>query len=202
MRTRDVKSGYAVQEYAGRARTEVGVLYPVCPNPKRLLSFTDVRRWIYSVHVVCPCCDAPAVPQIPRTEYPIVSVRRLQCECLKCGIHFVTWPNGELSHATGTGLYFIECLGFVKIGITGDAPARLRLLVGSTPHEIKPIGFIQIFGDSRPEERRLHQMFMHLHHRDEWFRDAPELREWIAANTKRPEPFFRSGRRWNHAPKA
>jgi hypothetical protein len=79
-------------------------------------------------------------------------------------------------------IYFIGCGAFAKIGHTqtddADSVAkRLRALECQTPY---PVRLIAAFPGGAHNERWLHARFLHLHHRDEWFRLGPDLLAFIA----------------------
>ena len=90
-----------------------------------------------------------------------------------------------------SGVYFVLCDRFIKIGWSQDVRLRLEALRTSNPHPIEPLGFVEC-GDinaARTLESTLHARFHHLHERYEWFMDDPELREHICtASSLWPRP--------------
>jgi hypothetical protein len=80
------------------------------------------------------------------------------------------------------GLYFIECQGFIKIGISDWIKRRLIGLDHANPLGIKVIAVLPITNPiiARDMERALHTAFADQRHRGEWFRDSPRLRAKIA----------------------
>lgn len=82
-----------------------------------------------------------------------------------------------------SGVYFIQCQSFVKIGISVNVERRYGSIKNANPYPIRPLGFIKVVS---PEEMQcmevaLHDLFKSSHHRGEWFRDSEELRVYIAS---------------------
>lgn len=77
------------------------------------------------------------------------------------------------------GVYFIRCGEFVKIGLTDahGGERRLQLMQVNNPEKLE---LIAEFEGTIANERWLHERFLHLHHRGEWFRAAPEIDQCIA----------------------
>lgn len=86
-----------------------------------------------------------------------------------------------------TGVYFLACQGFVKIGVSIDVARRYYSIKNANPMDVRPLGFIHVPTLAGAEEREsgLHQLFAGLHHRGEWFRDEQPLQDYIAANATR-----------------
>lgn len=77
-------------------------------------------------------------------------------------------------------VYFLQCGEFIKIGFTFSLATRISSIRGSTPFEVNLLGYIC----APPElELSLHGQFEHLRHSGEWFREAAELRKYIAGTT-------------------
>lgn len=81
-------------------------------------------------------------------------------------------------------VYFIECDGFIKIGFSLWPRARLEALQPACPHPMRLVGTLR--GKSSKDERRLHKRFaaLRVRPRQEWFRDEPELRDFIATHAR------------------
>lgn len=73
-----------------------------------------------------------------------------------------------------TCLYFVQetTSGYIKIGISRDPRARLRLLRVDNPNELEVLGLFRV---NRLAERDAHRMFEAHRVRGEWFRPAPEI---------------------------
>jgi hypothetical protein len=84
-----------------------------------------------------------------------------------------------------SGIYFVECQGFIKIGISISVGRRYSSIRNSNPFPVRALGFIPIdtIDESERRESALHEQFRALHHRGERFVDAPAIREYIAANS-------------------
>lgn len=89
-----------------------------------------------------------------------------------------------------SGVYFIACESFVKIGYAYDVRTRLGSLRVANPFEVKPLGFVQCesAASARELEASLHEIFAELHAAREWFRDDGRIREYAAS---RPWPASR-----------
>lgn len=76
-------------------------------------------------------------------------------------------------------IYFIQesILKNIKIGFTSAHPKkRLHNLAVANSQELNFLGFM--LGD-KPQEKRLHQRFKHLHVRNEWFEPGEDLLNFI-----------------------
>jgi hypothetical protein len=87
-------------------------------------------------------------------------------------------------------IYFMEAVGLkrIKIGSTRNPARRLTAIRGHSPVDVK---LIATAPGSRAEEIGLHQRFLHLNARYEWFRADPELLDYIRENAKswtEPQP--------------
>lgn len=85
-----------------------------------------------------------------------------------------------------SGVYFVRCREFIKIGSTGNARKRLASLSVSIPYELDLLAFL-----GTPDrqsayvlEKRLHEQFASCRFRGEWFRDHADIRAFILASTK------------------
>lgn len=83
-----------------------------------------------------------------------------------------------------SGVYFILCDGFVKIGYAQDVRLRLRALCVSNPKPLQPLGFIECGSskEAKSIECSLHQRFDAIRERHEWFRAERDLLAWIKSN--------------------
>ena len=98
-------------------------------------------------------------------------------------------------------VYFMECEGFIKIGLTKDTlKSRLSVMQAGNPFLIKPLGFIMCNCDCKSQptlgnrrtcakEAELHAMFLHLQVKNikpecEWFRGDAALRAYIDNHSK------------------
>lgn len=73
-------------------------------------------------------------------------------------------------------IYFIECAGFVKIGISTRPQKRLVGIRVSNPFDCQMIGLMK--GDAFGEQQ-IHDFIRSHHHRGEWYRLTDELRGLI-----------------------
>jgi hypothetical protein len=73
-------------------------------------------------------------------------------------------------------IYFVECGGFIKIGLTSNPKQRLANLANTSGPALKPL---LVIPGTRATELKLHKKFRHLHDHGEWFRAAPELLRYI-----------------------
>lgn len=96
-----------------------------------------------------------------------------------------TRERREKPRGAECGVYFVECQGFVKIGISVSVGRRYSSIRNANPFPVKALGFIPIdtIDAARRREVELHEQFKEFHHRGEWFVDAPALRDFIAANS-------------------
>jgi hypothetical protein len=78
------------------------------------------------------------------------------------------------------GVYFFECQGFVKIGMSIDIFGRLESLQRENPLVVNVLGVIVTQGGRAPKlECELHERFRSAHHRGEWFRLTEEIMAFI-----------------------
>lgn len=73
-------------------------------------------------------------------------------------------------------IYFIECAGFVKIGISTRPQKRFVGIRVSNPLDCILIGIMK---GGIEEERRIHEFVKSHHHRGEWYRLTDDLRYLI-----------------------
>lgn len=81
-----------------------------------------------------------------------------------------------------SGVYFIACAGFVKIGRAWTVKGRFTALRVGNPLPMTPLGFIYEPDDrvATMTEQRIHERLAAFRHRGEWFSDTPEVRRVIA----------------------
>ena len=88
-----------------------------------------------------------------------------------------------------TVVYFIACKDFIKIGHCrkhnfgkySTKNNRVSELQCGNPFELEVIAFIELLSESEAETKakELQYQFKDLHHRGEWYRQAPQLRDYI-----------------------
>ena len=80
-----------------------------------------------------------------------------------------------------SGIYFIGCSSFVKIGVAWSVRQRFTQLQVANPLPIVPLGFIAEpdSGVALITERRIHERFIDIRHRGEWFRRTADLEAFI-----------------------
>ena len=84
-------------------------------------------------------------------------------------------------------VYFFRCGPFIKIGYTSRNEAkRKREFETGNPFEIEIIGSVLVRDQN--DERRLHRRFAFVNHRDEWFRETPEIIRAIAEIIEQHKP--------------
>lgn len=88
-------------------------------------------------------------------------------------------------------VYFAQVGAYVKVGHSGNVPARLRILTKPDSGLTYPADFDfsapvvllrSIASCSRSDEKRWHLKLQQHHAAGEWFVDGPELRAAIAAD--------------------
>lgn len=83
---------------------------------------------------------------------------------------------------TISGIYFIRCAAFVKIGMTTDVWGRIACLQAACPYPLELLALEPWPpAELRAREQVLHQQFRRFHHRLEWFRLEADLASYIAA---------------------
>lgn len=82
-----------------------------------------------------------------------------------------------------THVYFLHCpeMNRVKIGRSDDPLGRFMELRRYAPAPLYMAGY---YAAPKEEEKRVHEMFAHLHRWQEWFEFAPELQEYIEAKSE------------------
>lgn len=89
----------------------------------------------------------------------------------------------DRARAGYTGVYFVQCGTFIKIGVSVDVRARVRSLDATKgPVSLHPLGFIPCDDPWSAEllERQLHSDLRAHHQRGEWFTDCEPIRLLIA----------------------
>jgi len=88
-----------------------------------------------------------------------------------------------------SGVYFIRCGPFVKIGLATNARRRFVNFQQVIPFRLEFVGIIErVEGRTlRSLECEYHARFKHLHHVGEWFREEGELAE-LCAQLSQPKP--------------
>jgi len=81
-------------------------------------------------------------------------------------------------------VYFIRCEGFIKIGKAQRPEARVKAIRRGgikfpTRLDLDTAELIATEPGGLVREKELHARFAHLRHTGEWFREAPELTEYI-----------------------
>jgi hypothetical protein len=92
-------------------------------------------------------------------------------------------------------VYFVRggARGLIKIGTSGDIARRME---GLTAHNPDPLELLGTMRGDRRLERQLHERFAAHQAHHEWFKPAPELVAFIAANARRvPHVAATGGRR-------
>lgn len=77
-------------------------------------------------------------------------------------------------------IYFIECIGRVKIGFSLDPYNRLNKVAADAPF---PCAIIGVVSGDRSMEADIQARWKHLHCHREWFAASKELLDWVAKNT-------------------
>jgi hypothetical protein len=85
-----------------------------------------------------------------------------------------------------TGVYFIQCQGFIKIGHSIDVARRSYSIQNANPFYIEPLGFIRTatLADAKEMEMHLHTHAGFEVYRGEWFVDNAALRQVIAEHAQ------------------
>lgn len=87
------------------------------------------------------------------------------------------WGNHVQSYS---GVYFVECGPFVKIGITSNFAERM---VAFKLHNPMPLRYLAKFLYTAPvagkKEKELHRLFRDLHHYGEWFRLEQPIYDYL-----------------------
>lgn len=89
----------------------------------------------------------------------------------------VAASRGNQIAARMTFIYFFEAGEFIKIGSSLQWSKRLANIQTASPHIVRAL-LVEM--NNPTFEASLHRRFKAHHHRGEWFRDCPEIREFIA----------------------
>lgn len=80
-----------------------------------------------------------------------------------------------------SGVYFIQCGAFVKIGITSHFSERMASIELCNPMPLRFLArFLYLPNQARKKEKELHRQFRDLHHRREWFRFEQPIADYLA----------------------
>lgn len=84
------------------------------------------------------------------------------------------------------GVYFLQTLNFIKIGLARCVKTRLMNIRHASPFEVVPIAYIhcETVQAARELEGALHAEFAQHRERGEWFRDCDEIRAYIAGRAQ------------------
>jgi hypothetical protein len=75
---------------------------------------------------------------------------------------------------SGSGVYFVKVLDYVKIGYTADFSVRLDTITRAMPVTPEVLAFIE---GPRSIETTLHRMLRSVCLKNEWYADGPDVRE-------------------------
>lgn len=126
------------------------------------------------VECTADSCRAPIDPSAPA---PLCAshLRQVFAYVLGLAEHVSDSPalsQGSLMHTLEQGwVYFIRKGGLVKIGFTTHRARRFR--------ELRPDAILGSVKGTTLDERRCHTAFAHLRVEGEWFRQEPELLDFI-----------------------
>lgn len=87
-------------------------------------------------------------------------------------------------------IYFVECVGYVKIGFTTSVPSRLGAIQSHNPLDLRLLGFLR---GPIQVEGRVQEACEKFHHRGEWFRGSEELLEAISMTSVKVEKLWEPG---------
>ena len=127
-----------------------------------------------------------------RTAHDLVSGRSRSCGCIgrkrkdAARIKKFVKKHGFAPKKRGERLFtycVVDPAGRAKVGVTSNVSRRFHQLQTDNPDELKLVGYIQ--GDY---EKELHEKFVHLHIRGEWFRATPELLAEFSEASNRINP--------------
>lgn len=132
------------------------------------------QRW-------CRECHAEYV-RISRQAY----VEQMATEMMS----LATRDDGPLS-----GVYFVACEGYVKIGLSSNVVQRFRTIQVANPFKVEPLGFIAKSSPLEAEklEVQLHERFKPERIHGEWFRYSQDLGDFISEHAA---PWPVSDRYW------
>ena len=102
----------------------------------------------------------------------------------RVSIHTSNGKHREYIKTSKKGLYFIECNNMIKIGITKDIKARLKMLQVWNPYELKLVDCFDV-KDPFILEKSIHHIFKNLNAKGEWFIFNEPIKKHI--NTLRKE---------------
>lgn len=90
------------------------------------------------------------------------------------------------TRALKTGVYFVKCEGFIKIGYAADVSIRFQSFRASNPFPVSLLLFIPTADIAAAEalERSLHLQFSPKRHRGEWFVYCPEIANFIDGQSR------------------
>lgn len=94
-----------------------------------------------------------------------------------------TSTRRTLVYAWFSGVYFVKCQDFIKIGYGCDVRQRLNGLRVNAPFSMTPLGFIECASEAEAQaiEAMLHDLFSEdkVAGRREWFQDSQQIRQFI-----------------------
>lgn len=106
-------------------------------------------------------------------------------------LNIITADRHGYSWSWFSGVYFLRCGEFVKIGYAHDVRVRMEAIRTHNPYKVEPIGFIECksLEEAKRIEREHHERFAHLRSTGEWFRTEPDLVDHVQSLSGRwPSP--------------
>ena len=149
--------------------------------PDTLEYFTAQRPNSKHTSSYCVYCQATDRDRMQISNMRFNEKER-QRKALKKQKSFIAYMKRYAREDSGV-VYFIQCRNLIKIGRATNLRTRLKSHRKEfSKHKLHLLGVVP-GGDIT--ERKLHNQFQHLRrYRNEWFKAAPELIDWILANAR------------------
>lgn len=116
--------------------------------------------------------EIPAAKVGRSWTFDVKTMRRL----VSAGAMEVHKARRHRTHNADATVYFIECAGSVKIGVTRNLPRRLKAIQAHAPCEICLIATIEAPASL---ERKLHARFAVQRRHGEWFEPIGPLADYL-----------------------
>lgn len=114
------------------------------------------------------------------------AIQRLSDDLDRRGLAFSssakwTRPKTVVSEPARCGVYFVRCVGFIKIGRAANIRQRVKNASTFCPFPLELLRIVECATDAESvaTEKALHRQFASLRYQGEWFHDTGELRAFL-----------------------
>lgn len=164
------------------SEAHAGLFYRLWPNPLiRALDAEGIRSWSELTHL-------PLSTLLAHKGIGAEAVRFVEGELAARGLAFEPEPFrppkvSSLGAPALSGVYFVRCGGFVKIGHAKNIKTRLKGIETLVPFPLALVHHVpcETTADACTIEQQFHDRFRRHRHRGEWFRLDEPVRAFLTS---------------------